>query len=108
MGEHRPDKVLVKAGFPQVDGGHLAVFVRVLFVVEIVEEAHHAPVFHIFAVKLGKVAHRRLHRDGVVDERFGVGVLLEQFKRSRPIHRKCHICSRPFSIKFPQNAILSV
>lgn len=90
MGQNRTDKVLIKASFPEIAGSVLTVLLGVLLIVEVMEQANHAPVFHIFAIKLGKVTHCGLHRDCMVDQRLCMGVCFEKFQRCCAVHGKCH------------------
>ena len=90
MGQNRTDKVLIKASFPEIAGSVLTVLLGVLLIVEVMEQANHAPVFHIFAIELGKVTHCGLNRDCMVDQRLCMGVCLEKFQRCCAVHGKCH------------------
>ena len=90
MGENCTDEVLIETSFPEITGSKLAMFFRMLLIVEVVEQADHAPILCIFSVEFSKVAHSGLHRNGVMDQGLGMGVGLEKFQRCSAVHGKCH------------------
>ena len=59
-------------------------FLGELAVINVVEEAHHPPIFLILAVIAGKVAHGSLHRQGMLHQGIGVDVFFQVLQSLLP------------------------
>src|SRR2546428_14100073 len=88
MAEHGVNDVLGDAALAEDFGSFDRMFfgVRMHLEVEVVEEPDHRPTLLISAILLGVVTHRGLDGQGVLAERFGLGVLAEDVPGVFAVH----------------------